>query len=265
MIIPKAYNSQNLHGYLRARFDLIKTHTTKENFLEALRAMGIKSRAAYQQIVRGNRKVPRGNLPLLEKTLDLTYLEKKAIDSLMIGLPLNPKPEFVTYEAGSADILSNPLHTLVLNLCGLNKKLNLKDVASLLKSLFSEEEVCASVDLLIKNELLKVEEDNTLTRTPRTFQFSTPPGVKLDYARNYLFESMELAKKNYDLPHSQREFTSFTARISKDDFSKLKDLIRAVREETYRLTPTGDADAVVHVNLNAFLISVSGTTVENKV
>lgn len=256
-VIPSPASAKSFGQFLKDRLALIKTHSSTETFLTKINQIGIKSRATYNQILRGKRRFPVNRMSSLVNALDLTFNEKVAVQSILVeskGATANSSFDYVD---GNTEVLSSPLNTIVLNLCSLKNKLTKNDLHTLLNPLFSNIEIEQSIELLLKKDLLETDAQNTLRRVADGYQLSTPPGVKLDYVKKYIQTSLKMAERNYDLPLESREYSSFTTKISKDDFLKLKDLVRDFRKNVYGYSKSSDCDSIVHVNINAFIVSTN--------
>ncbi|MES2769632.1 MAG: DUF4423 domain-containing protein [Bdellovibrionota bacterium] len=254
-VIPQAQTSKSVPEFIRNSFQLIKNHVSNDFFLNTIKSLDIKSRVTYNQIIRNKRHFPKNKIPTLATALDLSFSEKIALDCLAEGYQPTSPNFSQEYVLGSANVLSHPIHTMILNLCGLNKKMKSQDIVRSMNSIFPGSLIHLSIELLLKEGLLVAEDSQTLVKTERKYQLSVPSGVRLDHAKQYLAESFDLMKKNYDLPLNEREYTAFTAKIKKEDFIKLKDLVRDFRKSVYELSSSQDQDAVVQVVLGSFILN----------
>jgi len=253
--IPELKNATRFSQFLKSIFEVFKITSSPAKFKEKAEELGINSRVSFHQIISGKRTFPTTKIPNLIKACDLSFTEAKAANSLLRNTRLNSSPSQNTYALGAPEVLSSPLNTIVLNLCGIQNDVTEKVLLIILAPLFSAEEIASSVKLLLEQHFLNLNEKSVLKRQEISYQLSTPNGIKLEYAKNYIGESLILAQKAYDFPLSDREYTAFTARIKKEDFLKVKDLVRGFRKAVYELSSVSEYDSVAQFNLNAFILS----------
>ncbi|MES2856687.1 MAG: DUF4423 domain-containing protein, partial [Bdellovibrionota bacterium] len=250
----------SLSEFIKKRFSVFKKLISPDEFRQKVVETGIGSRVSFRSIANGKRRFPKSKIPFLARALDMSFEETKKAYELEENPVLDSggtlKPDF-KFVVGPAAILSDPLHTIVLNFCGLGQRLDHAGIVDALSSVGDAETISRSIRLLISEGLIELESDRSLRRLAEGQLLSAPPGLKLDFAKAYIKSSLELAERGYDLPLDSREFAAFTARINREDFRKLKDLVREFRQAVYALTPATDSDSVVQVNINAILVGTA--------
>ncbi len=258
--IPSVRKAMSFHAYFRDTFTLLKRRIPSSSFLSILSSMGIKSRVSYRSLVAGKRSFDSKRLNKLSNVLDHSHSERRAISALHAGFASEIDSDEMDYYTCSPHVLSHPINTIVLNLCGLPHRMDEKILCDLLKKLFSAEEVGHAIALLEEADLIFRDETGGLKRN-KELTLSTLPGVKAEHSRNYYRQTFALAEAQLDLDLAEREYIAFSTHIRRADLPKLKDLARQFRRSVYELSK-GQSDAVIHVNLNAFLMASISTDSE---
>lgn len=225
-------------------------------FIQKMRDCGINSRITFNKLIVGSRQISESRISDICRSLDLTFVDGLVAKELI----KNPKTQPQTrgyYQLGvSSEILSNPLHTIIMNLCNLkHKKMNHQNICETLSNLYLKSEVYESINLLLANEMIYEDQEQYLRKKDNPYKLNSPQGIKVDFARKYISKSLAIAEKGYDLPLDEREYTAFTAAIKREDMLKVKDLVRNFRKAIYELSDSNHYDCVVHTNLNVMLIA----------
>lgn len=254
-LIPQINTSSSLGEFIGQSLKLIKENISIDIFRNKLRELGIQSRVTYRQIALNKRRFSENKIDHLVQAFDLTFTEKIEAQKHLANINF-PKANLTpTYILGIQSVLTCPINTIVLNLCGLPKKPTYESLQKITASICEQGKLDAALQLLLEQDLIKKEIDSTFNRINEGFQLSTLPGIKQTHAQKYIQNSLNLAEKQYDLPLDQREYAAYTARIKKEDFSKLKDMVRSFRKATYEISNADECDTVIHVNINAFMLS----------
>ncbi len=250
--IPQISDQKSIGEFLKKTLQLFKTNFSTERFKSTLDSVGLSSRVTYRQVVSGKRRFSESKLPFLARTFDFSFSEIMAAKALLRKEPVET-PSPIKYEMGSADTLSDPINTIILNMCALAKSPSLLDLQSALCFFWNSDQIEQILLRLVEAQKIEKLGDNTFRRVAVAHKISTPHGVKIDFAEKFMKASLDLAKRAYDLDHEAREFAAFTAKIKASDFSKVKDLIRDFRVAVYNLSDESANDCVIQVNVNSFI------------
>lgn len=251
--IPSDFSNKNLGTVLKSAVQALKNEISKVELQKKLASVGIKSRVSFRSIVAGRRQFPLSKFSILARALDWSYNDLEFLKgNRNIWRPSIAKADYITYPTTA---IATPLHTIILNTCDLKDKYSIDHLVSALQRLFAPLEIRNAIMTLLDLKLLQLNDSGKLERTKIEYRFSTPTGIKLDYVKSYIEQTMDLAKISYALPLDEREYTAFTCRIDREDFPKVKDLIRDFRKAMYSISKSENCDTVLQVNTQAFFVT----------
>ncbi len=251
--IPSISESGNLTEYFSNFSDSVRKNLSQMEFIEWLGNLGIHSRITFKHILKDRRKL---NGLKFKNALDLSFKEAQSFDQLLFKKENenreNSQP--MSY-AVAHDFFASPLNTIVLNLCGINTKMNREEITAILRGAFSIDEINQSVDRLLKEKLI---EENKERKLVRVFEgpLTTLPGIKSETCQRYFQLANKLSEVSWKLPLNIREQHSYTIRIDSKDIPRLKDLVRQFRSDCAALSEPQSRNSVYQCIVSAFPIFI---------
>ena len=156
----------------------------------------------------------------------------------------------------SDDFFSTPIHTLILNLCGVQKVMDLFQIELILENVFSKAEIKKSIEILLTQKLIEKLANGSFKRC---FEgtLTTPSGRKSKSSQEYFRLSYRMADHAWEQPLDSREIGAFSFRLNLENVAKMKDLVRSFRREVTALySEEQKPNAVYHCSLAVFPIFI---------
>lgn len=250
--IPQRLKENSFSSFLRAYFLFVRKQLGGEQVKKLALTMGVTSRITFKYILRGKKELNAQQLSKTQDLLDLSHRER--LDSTQFSSDNNSRLE-ENYFYVSEDFFNTPLNTITLNFCSLKKPMSIEQIQDSLKSMFEQEEVKESVDLLIKLKLIEKQGDGSLKRIFHG-SLSNIPGIKSSASRNYFSKTYQLADLSWQAPLHLRELNSFTVRLDFRDIPKLKDLIRKLRQDISDLSSRSESNSIYQCSIAAAPIHI---------
>lgn len=231
--IPSIFYSKSVGDFLKEYADFFKNQFGADEFKTWAERCGIYSRITFGLYSRNKKKLPEIVQKNLEQELDLSESAKQRLRSMNttdFGTEKAAQYTEDNYFYVTDDFFSTPLHTIVLNLCDLEKPLSESEIKKTLRGLFQEKEIQNSIELLLRLNLIKIKSKDQLRRHARG-TLTTLPGRRSVGVAGYYQKTYDMAQAAQALPLTEREFGAFTIRIDSSSLPKIKDLARNFRRD----------------------------------
>ncbi|MFS4458053.1 TIGR02147 family protein [Bdellovibrio sp. HCB2-146] len=254
-LIPSIFTFKTVPQFMSSYSQFLKEVLGGEKVKGWSKSFGIKSRITFRHVLKGHRKMSAAQIKKLKASLDMTESERANLDSKLKateqGVSLSNTSPQVFY--APEYFFSTPIHTLILNLCGLPGLMTSEKIQAILQNAFSLKEIHDSIALLSFHHLIQRQDDGTLIRI---FEgpITLPSGQRSSSCHGYYQKTFEMAAGAFDLPLTEREMQAFTFRLNSEDFPKAKDLIRKLRHDLSQLSSKEERSAVYQGAVVAFPI-----------
>lgn len=245
--IPVREANETLGSYLDKFARLIKIELGEDQFKSWLFNLGIKSRITFKHILAGRKQV---SVSKLKAQLDMSLQESVSLEKLT-NVPNDKPPTFYV----SDEFLSSPIHTIILNLCGIRTQMQTETLHQILGSVFDTPQINSSIELLKSEKLITLNAHGSLVRIFEGV-ITSIPGIKSDSSKKYFETVNNLSNVAWHFPLEVREMHSYTLRIEKKDIPRLKDLIRNFRADCYKLSNPEMRDSVYQCSISAFPVFI---------
>jgi len=251
--IPSIFKANSSGAFLKDQSDFVKAQRGSTGLKEWLTKIGITSRISFKHYLAGKRALPRDAQKNLAKSLDFSSAEAQRFDDLQEG-KVNPSavPLGEMYYI-SDDFFASSLNTIILNLCGIQKRMDTHQLEAILKGVFSVNEIQESVVLLLMHGLVQSVEGHLI----RTFHgvVTTAPGQKSLHSQAYFKSASAMADLAWNFPLEDREMHSFTCRLDSKDIPKMKTLVRQFRKDLSAISGKNEnLNSVYQCSVSAFPI-----------
>lgn len=272
---PSVYKYLCYRTYLFDYYQWQKKVGSKYSYRAMADMLGFTSPNFLKLVIDGDRNISRESLTKITSGLGLSEKEKEyfsylvffsqaknGVDKnyyygLLISLRSNVGISKVAPE--QYEYFSEWYHPAVRELVSRRKApLDYSELSELMQKKVTVPQLKNSVALLLRLELLRLNEDNVYEQT--TSVLNTENEIRNFAIRNYHKSVLAVAQNALDeIPSTDRENSHATIKISQKCFNQIKEKIQCFREEVLHLAANDtDVDGVYHVNLQLYPITKQG-------
>jgi uncharacterized protein (TIGR02147 family) len=278
------FNYQEASGFLRDAWEEKKKRNPAFSMRAWARSLGLEGHAPLHLMMKGQRPIPKKYLPKFIESLGLSAREgmffetltdlkrARSMDEKNFYLKrlreLRPSAEFKVVEVEAFKVLSEPLHTLLLEMTALaGASHDPKVIAQELRLKATPTQVAAVLERLVGLGLLleveksaappvegqKITAEKKYRKTNRGI--TSPPDVTSKGVQQYHKAVSQWAIDLISqLDVSEREFNSYALNIRRSSLPRAKELIRTFVKEFHAQieAPEGDGEETYQLNIQFF-------------